>query len=130
MAHQARPSRSPCGHGAVARTVSSIVTQSAFPVRRAAPHGTPSKVVLLVDQQAHDLALGDADADRLERRDQTLDGHLTLVILHQHEAAQLRAKMAGCRWAAAPRSSGRAASASARVDSGRPRGRHQLLPLG
>ena len=40
------------------------------------------------------MALGDADADRLQQRDQTLNRHLALVMLHQHEPAQLRAEMA------------------------------------
>ena len=56
--------------------------------------GLRQKVVLPVDQQAHELTLGDADADRLKLRDQALDRHLTLVILHQHEATQLWPKMA------------------------------------
>jgi len=55
--------------------------------------GFVQKVVLPVDQQAHDLTLGDADADRLQQRDQTLDRHLPLMILHQHEAAQVRAEV-------------------------------------
>ena len=45
------------------------------------------KLVLPVDEPAHELALGDADADCLKQRDQALDRHLTLVILHQHKAA-------------------------------------------
>ena len=52
------------------------------------------EVVLPVDQQAHHLPLGDADPDRLQQPDQPLDRHLPLVILHQHEAAQLRPEMA------------------------------------
>ena len=43
---------------------------------------------LAVDQQAHDLAFGDADADRLQQRDQPLDGDLALMMLHEHETAQ------------------------------------------
>ena len=34
-----------------------------------------------------ELTLGDADADCLKQRDQALDRHLALVILHQHKAA-------------------------------------------
>jgi len=52
------------------------------------------EAVLLVDEQAHDLTLGNADTNRLQLSDQTLDRHLALVMLHQHETAQLRAEMA------------------------------------
>ena len=53
------------------------------------------KAVMAVDQQTHDLTLGDAEADRLQLFHQPLHRHLALVVLHQHEAAQFRAKMAG-----------------------------------
>ena len=56
--------------------------------------GLRQKVVLPIDQQAHELTLGNADPNRLKLRDQALDRHLTLVILHQYEATQLWAKMA------------------------------------
>ncbi len=56
--------------------------------------GLRQKIVLLINQQTHHLALGDADPDRLQQPNQTLHRHLALVILHQHEAAQLRPKMA------------------------------------
>jgi len=49
--------------------------------------GLRQKVVLPVDEQAHELTLRDADADCLKQRDQALDRHLALVILHQHKAA-------------------------------------------
>ena len=52
------------------------------------------EAVLAADQQSHDLSLGDLDADRREQGDQPWDGDLTLVILCQHEAAQLRPEMA------------------------------------
>jgi hypothetical protein len=38
---------------------------------------------------------GDADAERARLRGEPLDGHLTLELLHQHEATQVGAKMAG-----------------------------------
>jgi len=52
------------------------------------------EAVLAADQQAHDLTLGDLDTDRREQRDQPGHGDLTLVILRQHEPAQLRPEMA------------------------------------
>ena len=52
------------------------------------------EVVLLIDQQAHDLPLGDAHPERQQQTDQPLHRHLSLVILHQHEAAQFRPEMA------------------------------------
>ena len=51
------------------------------------------EAVLTIDQQAHHLALGDADADRSQLRHQPLDCHLPLMVLQQHEAAQLRSEM-------------------------------------
>ncbi len=53
------------------------------------------EVVLTIDQQAHHLALGDAEADRLQPRHQPLDCHLPLMVLQQHEAAQFRSEMPG-----------------------------------
>src|SRR4051812_21513891 len=41
-------------------------------------------------QQAHDLALGDRDAERPELGNQARHGDLALMVLQQHEAAQLR----------------------------------------
>ena len=57
------------------------------------------KPVLAGDQQAHDLALGNADADRVQLFHQPFHRHLALMVLHQHEAAQFRPEMAGhpCR---------------------------------
>jgi hypothetical protein len=45
------------------------------------------EAVLPGDQQAHHLALGDADADCMQLRRQPLHRHLALVVLQQHEAA-------------------------------------------
>ena len=105
------------------------------PVRRLQPGaqhlaGLRQEVVLPVDQQAHDLALGDADADRLQQRHQTLDRHLTLVILHQHEAAQLRPEMAAdaARQRRHDRLAVRRQPALAAV-AHHPRGEHQVLHL-
>ena len=50
--------------------------------------------LLVVDQHAHDLALGDRDANRMQLRRQPGDGHLALMVLGQHEAAQFGAEMA------------------------------------
>lgn len=52
------------------------------------------EVRLAVDQQTQHLPLGDADADRPQLRRQPLHRDLTLVVQHQHEAAQLRTEMA------------------------------------
>ena len=48
------------------------------------------ELVLPADQQSHQLPLRDADADRLELGQQTRHRDLPLVVLRQHEAAQLR----------------------------------------
>jgi hypothetical protein len=45
------------------------------------------EVVVTVDQQAHHLPFGDADADRLQLSHQPLDGDLPLMVLQQYEAA-------------------------------------------
>jgi hypothetical protein len=50
--------------------------------------------VLAFRQQPDDLPLGDHDADGAELPQQTWHGNLPLVVLEQHEAAQLRPKMA------------------------------------
>ena len=50
--------------------------------------------VLARVQQADDLALGDQDADRPELGHQARHGDLALVVLGQHEAAQLRPEVA------------------------------------
>ena len=51
------------------------------------------EVVMLLGQQALDLALGDRQADRLQQGGQTRQRGLALMVLHQHEAAQVRAEM-------------------------------------
>ena len=48
---------------------------------------------LLVDQQPLDLALRDRHAERMQQRRQTGQRGLTLMILHQHETAQVGAEM-------------------------------------
>lgn len=66
------------------------------------------------------------------RREQALHCHLTFLMLQQHETTWLWGQNGGeCRWAAAPRRSCPAASASARVDRAPRRGQHQLhiVPL-
>ena len=92
--------------------------------------GLRQKVVLPVDQQAHELTLGDADPNRLKLRDQALDRHLALVILHQHEATQLWPKMTAN--AAGQRRHDRLAlrrqPALASI-AHHPRGQHQVLHL-
>ena len=50
--------------------------------------------VLALVQQPDDLALGDRDADGPELRHQARHGDLALVVLEQHEAAQLRPEVA------------------------------------
>ncbi len=56
--------------------------------------GLRKKPVLPIDQQAHDLAPGNANADRSQQRHQTLHRYLALVIVHQHERAPLWPEMA------------------------------------
>jgi hypothetical protein len=51
-------------------------------------------VVLILDQRAHHLPLGDADAGCLQQRDQPLHRHLALVVLPQQETARFRAEVA------------------------------------
>jgi len=62
-------------------------------IRRAERRGFGKELIMLLDQQALDLALGDRQADRLQQGCQTRQRGLALVILHQHEAAQVRAEM-------------------------------------
>ena len=52
------------------------------------------KTLLARDQNAHDLPLGDDDAQALQQRDQTRRRDLSLMVLSQYEAAQFRAEMA------------------------------------
>ena len=55
-----------------------------------AQHGASliDKLVLPSDQEAHELALGDPQAETGELFEQPRDGDLALVVLRQHEAAQ------------------------------------------
>ena len=55
--------------------------------------GFIEEAVLAGDQQTHELALGDHDAERAQQRQQPRDRDLPLMILGEHEAAQFRAKM-------------------------------------
>jgi len=48
---------------------------------------------MLLGQQALDLALGDRQADRLQQGGQTRQRGLALMVLHQHEATQVRTEM-------------------------------------
>ena len=50
--------------------------------------------LLVPDQQAHDLPLGDGDPNRLQLRHQPRHGGLPLMVLGQHIAPQLRAEVA------------------------------------
>jgi len=51
------------------------------------------KTILLCGQLPLDLAFGDRHADRMQQRRQAGQGGLALMILHQHEAAQVGAEM-------------------------------------
>jgi hypothetical protein len=51
------------------------------------------EVILFVGQQPLDLSLGDRHANRMQQRRQTRQRGLPLMILHQHETAQVGAKM-------------------------------------
>ena len=53
------------------------------------------KTVLAIDQQPHHLALRDAETHRAQLGGQPLHRYLTLMVLQQSEAAQLRPEMAG-----------------------------------
>lgn len=53
------------------------------------------KGVLVVDQQSHELAFGDADAEVGQQREQARHGRLTLVVLGEHKAFELGPEMAG-----------------------------------
>jgi hypothetical protein len=46
--------------------------------------------ILVGDQHTHDLPLGDVHTNRPKHRHQPRHGHLSLVVLHRHEAAQFR----------------------------------------
>ena len=70
-------------------------------------------------QEPHDLALGDREPERGEEGRDPLHRHLALMVLQQHEAAQLRAEMAAhARRQAAPRGFARRVSASVPGGSG------------
>src|SRR5215207_4116221 len=56
--------------------------------------GLINKPVLPSDQEAHELALGDPQAETGELFEQPRDGDLALVVLCQHEAAQAQPEMA------------------------------------
>ena len=86
--------------------------------------GLGQERLLAGDQQAHDLSLGDRDAERAQQFHKARHGDLTLMVLRQHEALQLRPEMARQPWpAAAPSALSRPASASARGESGSTCGR-------
>jgi hypothetical protein len=52
------------------------------------------EALLIEDQQAHDLPLGDGDPHRPQLRDQARHGRLTLVVLGQHIAPKLGPEVA------------------------------------
>ena len=52
--------------------------------------GLGEKAVLARNQEADHLALGDADAEATQQRNQPRHRHLPLMVLGEHEAAQLR----------------------------------------
>ena len=56
--------------------------------------GFVQEALLAGDQQANDLPLGDEDAEPLQQRDQPRHRDLSLMILGEHEAAQLGSEMA------------------------------------
>ena len=56
--------------------------------------GLVAKVILAGDQKAHHLALVDHDSDIAQQRQDARHRGLSLVIEHQHEAAQFRTEMA------------------------------------
>ncbi len=70
------------------------------PARRLQPGaqhvaGLGDEAVLAGDQQPHQLALGDVDANAAQQRQQPRHRDLALMVLRQHEAAQFRPEMAG-----------------------------------
>ena len=80
--------------GFVART--SVVHRNPGGARQAFAEHVASLVeeaVLPLDQQAHDLALGDQNAECLQQRYQSRCRHLPLMVLGEHEAAQFRSEM-------------------------------------
>src|ERR1700692_2310723 len=52
--------------------------------------GLIAEAVLAIDQQTHDLTLGDDDPEPAQQRHQTWHRRLPLMILGEHEAAQFR----------------------------------------
>ena len=87
------------GADAVPVLVAGAGVVDADPARRGQPG--PQHLARLVEegvlarvQQPDDLALGDRDADGPELGHQARHGHLALVVLGQHEAAQLRPEVA------------------------------------
>ena len=88
------------GADAVAVPVAGAGVVDADPARRAQPGPQHlarlgEEGVLARVQQPDDLALGDDDADRPELGHQARHGHLALVVLGQHEPAQLGPEVAG-----------------------------------
>ena len=53
------------------------------------------KSILTLDQQPHELALGDVDAEALQQGEQTRDRGMTLKVLRQHEPLQLGPEVGG-----------------------------------
>ena len=57
---------------------------------RSVSRASVEKVVLAFDQEAEHLALADEDAEAAQQRHQSRHCHLPLMVLGEHEAAQLR----------------------------------------
>ena len=55
--------------------------------------GLVEETVLAGDQQTHELPLGDDDAERPHQREQPRHRDLPLMVLSEHEAAQVRPEM-------------------------------------
>lgn len=53
------------------------------------------KCVVALDQQPHELALGDVDAQILQQREQARHGGLALMVLGKHEAFELGPEVSG-----------------------------------
>ncbi|MGX9576961.1 hypothetical protein [Mesorhizobium sp. f-mel] len=74
-------------HEVTSRTIAEL-EQGRFPWVQ--PRGLVAEALLAIDQQTHHLPLRDRDADRSQQRHQPRHGDLALMVLRQHEAAQVR----------------------------------------
>jgi hypothetical protein len=74
-----------------------VVDRDPARARQPGPQHLPAlleEAPLTLDQQAHDLPLGDGDPNRPQLRDQPRHGGLPLMVLGQHIAPQLRPEVA------------------------------------